>query len=297
MSNDKVPPWQWTEPEWRSAVGRVRAGRALKPAKWKGGARAAVALSFDCDHETFELGAGGKAIGRLAWGEFGRRVGVPRILECLKRHNVSASFFMPAVVALIDPDEPKRVLDQGHEVGMHGWIHENNSQLGFDDERELMLRAFETLTRAGGIEPVGFRSANWDIGPTTMRIVKELGLTYDSSMMADEACYEILLDGQASGLVEIPVEWLRDDAVYMMFNRTPPTRPYATPDDVFGIFKRELEAACAEGGLFQLVLHPFVIGYRSRIWILDELIEQAKSSGDIWFATHAEIAAYVRQHG
>ncbi|MGI9464631.1 MAG: polysaccharide deacetylase family protein, partial [Aestuariivirgaceae bacterium] len=263
---------------------------------WPNGARAAVALSFDCDHETFEMGAGGRAIGRLAWGEFGRRVGVPRILECLGRHDVPASFFMPAVVALIDPDEPRRIRDLGHEIGMHGWIHENNSLLGYDEEHELMMRAFDTVTNIIGTPPVGFRSANWDIGPGTMGIVKELGLAYDSSMMADEACYEILLDGEPSGVVEVPVEWLRDDAVYMMFNRTPPTRPYATPDDVFGIFRRELDAAYDEGGLFQLVMHPFVIGYRSRIWILDELIRHARSRGDIWFASHADIAAYVKQH-
>jgi peptidoglycan/xylan/chitin deacetylase (PgdA/CDA1 family) len=297
MSSEEIPPWQWTEPDWRAAVGQVRAGRALRPAQWLGGARAAVALSFDCDHETFEMGSGGQAIGRLAWGEFGRRVGVPRILDCLNRHDVPASFFMPAVVALIDPDEPKRIRDQGHEICMHGWIHENNSLLGYDDERDLMLRAFDTLTKAIGSEPVGFRSANWDIGQHTMRIVKELGLTYDSSMMADENCYEILLEGAPSGIVEIPVEWLRDDAVYLMFNRTPPTRPYATPEDVFDIFKRELDAAVDEGGLFQLVMHPFVIGYRSRIWILEELIRHAKSKGDIWFASHADIAAYVKQHG
>ena len=147
MSNDSIPPWQWSETDWRSAVGHVRAGPALKPAKWPGGARAAVALSFDCDHETFEMGAGGKVIGRLAWGEFGRRVGVPRILDCLKRYDVAASFFMPAVVALLDPDEPKRIRDQGHEIGMHGWIHENNSLLGYDDERDLMFRAFENIDK------------------------------------------------------------------------------------------------------------------------------------------------------
>ena len=67
-------PWTLEEKEWRRLVDRVRAGRALRPARWPDGARCAVALSFDCDHETFELGAGGTAVGRLAWGEFGRRV-------------------------------------------------------------------------------------------------------------------------------------------------------------------------------------------------------------------------------
>ena len=278
----------------RTLVGRVRAGRSLAPARWPGGARAAFALSFDCDHETFELGGGGRAVGRLAWGEFGRRVGVPRILAALDRTGVPASFFMPAVCAMLDPDETRRIVAAGHEVGLHGWIHENNSHLDRDTERDLILRAIDTLTPLIGAAPVGFRSANWDLSPHTIAIIAELGLAYDSSLMADEAPYELLVDGRPTGVVEIPVEWLRDDAVYLMFNRTPATRPWATPDDVFAIFRRELDAAFDEGGLFQLVMHPFVIGYRSRIWILEALIDHARARGDVWFATHAQVAEWAR---
>lgn len=280
-----------TEAEVRQLVGRVRAGRSLLPQSWPGGARAAVALSFDCDHEMFELGGGGRAIGRLAWGEFGRRVGVPRVLDVLARHDVPASFFMPAMCARLDPDESRRIVAAGHEIGLHGWNHENNSQLDEATERDLMARAHGTLTAITGTAPVGFRSANWDLSAHTLRIAADMGLAYDSSLMADENPYELLLDGQMSGMVEIPVEWLRDDAVYFLFNRNPATRPWATPDDVFAIFARELDAAIAEGGLFQLVMHPFVIGYRSRIWILEALIERAQ--GQVWFGTHAQVAAWV----
>jgi peptidoglycan/xylan/chitin deacetylase (PgdA/CDA1 family) len=290
------PPWEWPEAEWRGVVGRVRAGRPLKPARWKDGARCAVAFSFDCDHETFELGAGGRAIGRLAWGEFGRRVGVPRLLSLLGRHGVPATFFVPAVVAMIDPDEPRRIAAAGHEVGLHGWIHENTSILTETVERDLMHRARDQITSILGDAPIGFRAAQWDTSPYTLQIVKEMGLLYDSSLMADESCYELLLDGAPTGVVEVPVEWLRDDAVYFLFNRQPTTRPYTPPADVLDIFRRELEAAHAEGGLFQLVMHPFVIGYRSRIWILEELIRHAKTLGDVWFATHAEVAAFARDN-
>lgn len=293
--NGFIEPWRLEERDWRAKVRRVRAGRSLQPSAWPGGARCAFAVSFDCDHECFELGAGGAAIGRLAWGEFGRRVGVPRVLEVLRRHDVPASFFVPAVCAMIDPDEPRRIRDSGHDVGMHGWIHENNSLLDAATERELMLRARDVLEQASGEAPVGFRSANWDLSPYTIEIVAELGLLYDSSLMADEAPYELLLDGRPTGLVEVPVEWLRDDAVYLLFNRNPPTRPWMSPEDVFAIFKRELHAAWQEGGVFQLVMHPFVIGYRSRIWILEALIEHARAMGGVWFATHADVALWVRE--
>jgi peptidoglycan-N-acetylglucosamine deacetylase len=293
MTDAPDPPHLWPEQRWRKLVGRVRAGRRLRPAAWPGGKRMAVAFSFDADHETFEMGRGGTATGRLAWGEFGRRVGVPRILALLARHDVPATFFVPAVSALIDPTEVPRISDRGHEIGVHGWIHENNSLLDESTERDLMLRSRDTLERLSGRRPVGFRSANWDLSPHTIPLVRELGFRYDSSLMADEEPYELQIDGQPSGIAEVPVEWLRDDAVYFLFNRDPATRPYTTPEGVLAIFRREFQAAREEGSVFQLVMHPFVIGYRSRIWILEELIREAKAAGDVWFATHEQVAEYA----
>jgi peptidoglycan/xylan/chitin deacetylase (PgdA/CDA1 family) len=282
------------EAEVARVLGRVRAGQRLAPTHWPGGADFAVALSFDCDHETFELGVGRSAVGRLSWGEYGRRRGLPRILEVLRRQAVPASFFMPAVCAQLDPGESRRILEEGHELGMHGWIHENNSLLDEATERELMLRARDTLHSLTGVEPRGFRSANWDLSPNTIGLVAEMGLEYDSSLMADDDCYRLLVDGVDTGVVEVPVEWLRDDAVYLLFNRDPATRPWMTPDAVYEIFRRELEGAAAEGGLFQLVMHPFVIGYRSRLWILERLIEDARRLGKAYFGTHLDIARWVR---
>ncbi len=291
---DGVAPQDWTEAEWRGLVGRVRAGRRLAPASWPGGKRAALALSFDCDHETFEMGSGGRAVGRLAWGDYGRRAGVPRILDVLERHEARATFFIPAVSGLLGPEEPKRIVAAGHEVGVHGWIHENTSKLDEATERDLLRRSADALERLTGTRPVGHRAANWDLSPATAKLVAEAGFLYDSSMMADDDCYEINLDGTPSGLVEVPVDWVRDDAVYLLFNRVPPTRPTLSPADVLDVFRRELDGARAEGGLCQLVMHPFVIGYRSRIFILDTLLEHARDCGDVFIGTHAEIAHCAR---
>ncbi|WP_112322817.1 polysaccharide deacetylase family protein [Oceanibium sediminis] len=291
MNRDK--PWETPEQDWRRAIDTVRAGRPLRPDSWPGDAQCAFALSFDCDHETFELGTGRAAIGRLAWGEFGRRTGVPRILSTLARHDVRASFFIPAVSALVAPDALTPVTAAGHEIGVHGWIHENTSKLPRAVERELMLRARDTLRDLTGAEPVGHRAANWDLSAHTVDLVAELGFAYDSSLMADDSCYELLSHGTPTGVVEIPVDWIRDDAVYLLFNREPPTRPWTPPEAVFDIFRREFDAAFDEGSVCQLVFHPFVIGYRSRIWILERLIEHAKSRGSVWFPTHAELARWV----
>lgn len=290
------PPWQWPESHWRGLIEQVRAGRPLRPAAWPGGARCAVALSFDSDHETNELRDGGRSIGRMSWGQYGSRVGVPRLEKILDRYDVRATFFVPAVAALTYPDEQKRLAAAGHEIGIHGWIHELNSVLPYEDERDLMFRSADTLESITGARPVGMRTPSWDFSPNTLRIQMELGLLYDSSLMADEDCYELLLHGEPTGIVELPVEWVRDDAAYFMMQRFQGLRPYTPPRDVFDIFRAEFDAAYAEGGIFQLTCHPHVIGYRSRIWIVEELIRHARGRGDVWFATHAEIATYAKMY-
>ena len=109
----KLEPWQWPEEHWRGLVNQVRAGETYRPRTWKGGARCAFALSFDSDHETNELRDGGKSIGRMAWGQYGNRVGVPNILKLLAKHSVPATFYVPAVCALLYPDEQRRIIAEG----------------------------------------------------------------------------------------------------------------------------------------------------------------------------------------
>ena len=289
-----MEPWQWGEQVWRGKVDKVRAGRSLKPVAWKGGARCAVALSFDSDHETNELRDGGESIGRLSQGQYGNRVGVPRILELLRVNEIPATFFVPAVVALLYPDEQRRIVGEGHEIGLHGWIHELNTKVPADIERDLHFRAADTLEKITGARPVGMRTPSWDFSGATLRIQRELGLLYDSSLMADDDPYELLEDGLETGIVELPVEWIRDDAVYFNMNRFTAHRPYTPPPAVLDIFRREFDRAYQEGGLFLLTMHPHVIGYRSRIGILEDLVRHIRSHTDVWFATHAEIARYCK---
>jgi len=287
-------PWTWPETEWRRRVNQVRAGRSLRPPSWPGGTRCAVALSFDSDHETNELRDGGNSIGRMSWGQYGNRVGVPRILELLKKSSIPATFFVPAVTALLYPDEQRRVIAEGHEIGLHGWIHEVNSVLPEKDERELHLRAAETLTGITGTRPVGMRTPSWDFSPATLTIQREMGLLYDSSLMADKDPYELNQDGEPTGIVELPVEWIRDDAVYFNMNRFQALRPYTPPPAVLDIFRREFDGAYEDGGLFVLTMHPHVIGYHSRMFILEELIRHMQSRPGVWFATHRDVALHAK---
>lgn len=294
---DKVlDTWNWPEERWRGILNHVRAGRSLKPASWANGARCAVALSFDSDHESFELRDGGKSVSALSQGQFGPRQGIPRIRALLERHDIKASFFVPAVSAMLYPDEQRGLVANGHEIALHGWIHERNTLLDGATERELQLRAADKLEEIVGIRPVGIRTPSWDFSAHTLEITRDMGLLYDSSLMADVDCYELLMDGEPTGVVELPVEWIRDDAAYLIMDRWGGLRPQIAPADILGIFMREFDAAYAEGGIFQLTMHPDIIGHRSRIWLLEELIRHIRSHPGVWFATHADVVRHAKQH-
>jgi peptidoglycan-N-acetylglucosamine deacetylase len=286
--------WRWPAERWRQAVNKVRAGRALTPATWPNGAQVAVALSFDVDQETLSLRDGRTSPALLAQGEYGSRAGVPRILKLLARYNLPASFYIPAVSALLHPDDVRAIAEAGHEVGLHGWIHERNSNLAESDERDLTHRAAGVLTELAGTPPVGLRTASWDFSEATLKIVRELGLLYDSSLMGDDEPYELVEDGEPTGVVELPVEWIKDDYPYFGMDRLTTVRPYTAPSLVGEVWRREFDGAYVERGLFLLTMHPHIIGHRSRMSVLEELIQHMRAQQGVWFATHAEVAGYVK---
>lgn len=199
MTMTVAEPWRWPEETWRSHVEQVRAGRSLVDAdqarRWKDGAKAAVLFSFDSDHETPSLRDGETSPGRMAQGEYGARVAVPRILDLLGRYEVPSSFYIPAVCALLRPDEVPAYVDAGHEVAVHGWIHERNTQLTYEQELDLLGRALGVLEEQSGQRPVGIRTPSWDFSDSTLRVIRELGFLYDSSLMADDEPYELLAEG------------------------------------------------------------------------------------------------------
>jgi peptidoglycan/xylan/chitin deacetylase (PgdA/CDA1 family) len=285
-------PWEWGEPIWRRIVGRARAGRNLKPHHWYGGARCAVALSFDADHDTIPLRDADESPMRISQGQYGNRQGIPRIRALLQREQLAASFFYPAVSALLYPDEVQAVAADGHEIGLHSWIHERNTLLSYQVERDLSYRAAEVLSRLSGRDPVGMRTASWDFSPNTLEIIREMRLLYDSSLMADDDPYELESNGEPTGIVELPPEWIRDDAVYFNMERFSGLRPYTPPAAVAAIFQAEFDAAWVERGLFLLTLHPHISGHRSRIVILEQLIGHMKQKGQCWFATHRQVAEW-----
>jgi peptidoglycan/xylan/chitin deacetylase (PgdA/CDA1 family) len=291
-------PWEWSLEQVQAKVNRVRAGMNLTPKSWPGRTRVGVALSFDFDAETNALRDLDLSPGLFSQGEYSARVAIPRILSLLDKYDIPASFFVPAVTALLHKKEIQAIVSKGrHEIGLHGWIHERNSLLNEQEERELMQRSFDTLKGITGKAPVGIRTPSWDFSLYTLKIIQELGLLYDSSLMADDRPYEILANGKPSGVIELPVEWLLDDYPYFGFDRYSSVRPHIQPTDVFSIWAEEFETAYEEGTLFVLTMHPKYIGHRSRMAMLETLIQYIQTHAGVWFATHENIARYVKGEG
>ncbi len=152
----------------------------------------------------------------MSQGEYGARVGLQRVVDLMDRHQIPASFFIPAVSLVLRPEMVDVIQASGrHEFAVHGWIHELNTALDAETERALVIRATNYLEQATGSRPVGYRAPSWNFSPNTLDIIRGLGFLYDSSLMADDRPYEIMQNGEPTGLVELPVEWILDDAPLM----------------------------------------------------------------------------------
>jgi len=267
-------------------------GQRLKPKQWPHGARIAVALSFDVDNATVPLSRGQLGSEDLSRGMYGAVDGLPRILRVLDRQNVPASFFIPAVSILLNPEiVPAILASKRHEIGVHGWIHENLGVLNNAvEEKTLLDQSIATLTKAIGKRPVGYRAPSWAMSDFTMQQVKDAKFLYDSSLMASDDAYEVTIDGQPSGIIELPIERILDDFPY--YGAANGSLP--SPELVDRIYRAEFDVAYEEGGLYVLTMHPHITGHRSRALWLEKLIVYMKSKPGVWFATHEQVAEYVK---
>ena len=278
--------------ELRAQYMHLGVGRRLKPKTWPNGAHVAVALSFDVDNATVPLSRGQLGSEDLSRGMYGAVDGLPRILRILDGQNVPASFFIPAVSIALNPEMVPAILSRKqHEIGVHGWIHEHLGVLNNEaEEQRLLNQSIEALTQAIGKRPVGYRAPSWAMSRYTMSQVKQAGFLYDSSLMASDDAYEVTIDGRPSGVIELPIERILDDAPY--YGAANGSLP--SPELVDQIYRAEFDVAYREGGLYVLTMHPHYTGHRSRALWLEKLIAYMKSRPGVWFATHEAIANYLK---
>src|SRR5205823_1757289 len=196
------------------------------------------------------------------------------------------SFFIPAVSALLHPEMIPAILKPGrHEIAVHGWIHEYPPTIADAAEEERLLnKAIDFLTKAANKRPVGYRAPSWAFSEHTLDLVRKSGFLYDSSLMAMDEPYEVMSNGEATGLVELAIDWTLTETPYLGRGGTMPS-----PEKLFQLYREEFDGAYEDGTLFVLTLHPHVVGHRAPMRYLNELIVYMKSKPGVWFAAVEQI--------
>jgi peptidoglycan-N-acetylglucosamine deacetylase len=257
-------------------------------------ARLTVALTFDHDAISSEVDRGEGPVLRSR-GEFGPRVGAPRILDLLRREAIPTTWFVPGHTIVSFPDSVAAVVADGHEIGCHGWAHEDLSVLEPAAERDVLVRSLEAVTRASGVAPRGFRAPYWALSEQTLELASELGLRYDSSLMADDVRLHRVRRGDVHDrarsafgtpgpLVEVPISWALDDWPHF----EPGAKgvgPMSAPSKVEEIWLGELRYAWDRepGGVLTLTMHPEAIGRGHRLAMLERFIAVARSLEGVVF--------------
>ena len=256
---------------------------------WPNGAQAAISLTFDVDAESGWLGAGAgyeRRLSTLSEGAYGVTRGLPRILEILRRHEIRGTFYVPGDTAERHTEALRAVVEAGHEIGHHGYLHLQSDGISEAQQREEIERGLEALDARLGITPGGYRSPSWELTPETFALLKEHRFAYDSSLMGDDRPY--LYDG----LLEIPVHWSLDDWPHLHWR---PGRgdAFTAPELFLQTWLAEFRSALAERRHVTYTMHPEVIGRGHRAALLDRLIAAIKDEADACFMTHADVAAWV----
>jgi peptidoglycan/xylan/chitin deacetylase (PgdA/CDA1 family) len=263
-------------------------------ARGKDPPRLTVALTFDHDAISAEVMRGGGPV-LLSRGEFGPRVGVPRILSLLERHDIPATFFVPGHTLATFPASVRSIMAAGHELACHGWAHEDLATLDEATERDIMTRSFQAIGDAAGRPPHGFRAPFWSLSPRTLALAAKLGFRYDSSLMSDDVHLARVrvgdrhdlrasVLGQPGPLVEVPISWSLDDWPHF----EPGERgvgPLSAASKVEEIWTAELRYAWEHepGGVLTLTMHPEAIGRGHRMAMLDRFIGVVRSLDGVVF--------------
>lgn len=267
------------------------------PIPWPNGARCAVAFTFDMDADSFLHLAHPKDAHRrvsvLSQLRYGPEIAVPRILDLYRRYDMKQTFFVPAWCIERYPKAVAAMVEGGHEVAHHGFIHEHPSELSRDEEQHWLRRSIEIIERHTGQRPRGYRAPLYNFSEHTLDFLLEEGFTYDASLMGDDQPY--LVQGDGGDLVELPTHWGLDDwPPYVHMMDIDYTMPVRAPSEAITAFRDEFDAAWEYGGLWVAVWHPFVSGRLARLRAVEGLIRYMHDKGGVWFARMEEIAAHLR---
>ncbi len=267
-----------------------------------------VCLSFDFDAMSSWIASyQTRSPNALSRGEFGR-VGAGRLLDLLAERGLPGTWFVPGHTIEAFPELCQRIVEEGHEVGHHGYCHEDPARLELEAEREILEKGIKCIESIAGAPPRGYRCPSGSFSENTLELLQGYGFLYDSSMMADDFTpyycrvgHEAPIDapyvfGREIDVVEVPFAWHLDDHPY--FEHTRSRRGInpglADPSRVYEVWAGDFDYLCERlgSGVYTLTLHPQVIGRGHRMLMLERLIDHMQGVPGVRFAT---LGDYVRE--
>lgn len=257
-----------------------------------------VCLTFDFDGISGFIARGQTSPGWISRGEFGPRVGAPRLLALLAKYGIRSSWYVPGHTIETFPDAVRKVVDAGHEIAHHGWKHVPPATFSRAEEEAELVRANAAIHRISGQYARGYRSPSWDLSPHSVELMLKHGFIYDSSMMGNDytpyyarqgdviELEKPAVMGTASRLVEMPIHWSTDDSPHFEFVRTATSirQGLMKAGDVLDnwtndfLYMRDTMA----WGVLTYTCHPFISGRGHRIMMLERLIRRLRDEGAVF---------------
>ncbi|WP_433181758.1 polysaccharide deacetylase family protein [Actinoallomurus sp. CA-150999] len=276
-----------------------------------------VAFGVDVDAVAGWLGSygGEDSPCDISRGLFAGEVGVPRLLRLFERYDLRTTWFIPGHSVETFPDQTRMVVDGGHEVGAHGYSHENPIAMTREQESAVLDRSIELIERVAGRRPTGYVAPWWEFSRVTNELLLERGIAYDHSLMHNDFTpYRVrvgdswtkidyarpaqewmkpLVRGQETDLVEIPANWYLDDLPPMMFIKASAnSHGFVSPRDLESSWRDQFDWVYREMdyAAFTMTIHPDVSGRPQTLLMLERLIEYINGHDGVRWATFDEIA-------
>ncbi|EAJ6012452.1 polysaccharide deacetylase [Campylobacter coli] len=269
-----------------------------------------VAYGVDIDAVAGWLGSygGEDSPDDISRGLFAGEVGIPRLLKLFKKYNIPATWFAPGHSIETFPEQMKMIVDAGHEIGAHGYSHENPIAMSAKQEEDVLLKSIELIEKISGKKPSGYVAPWWEFSNITNELLLKHGIKYDHSLMHNDFTpYYVrvgdkwtkidyskdakewmkpLVRGQETDLIEIPANWYLDDLSPMMFiKKSPNSFGFVSPRDIgqmwidqFDWVYREMDYA-----IFPMTIHPDVSARPQVLLMHERIIEHInKHEGVKW---------------
>ena len=270
--------------------------RHLSNFRWPDQNVCGVTIGWHVDGEAgpvfWERDKGPQHLAAMSEAAYGISTALPRILELHRRFEIPATFFVPAHVAERHPYAIEAILNDGHEIGHHGYLHENVFGLSADDERAIFDHANDILQKMTGKNPCGWSAPGWGVSAQTLEIMAELGMLYDGSLMEYDRPH--FVQTAAGELVELPISMVLDDWAMFGGGIFPYSAAQIMPaDHARQIWQEEFDGLRQVGGLFHSTFHPNLTGRPGRLLMLAKLFEQMRSIDNVWWGTCEQAARWM----